>query len=235
MVTEESTKDTVKTIVQGMPAVAVYPWLLTRVLFAAQAATGATRIRHSLRPLMISRAARFQQLGRFAPRDCGCMSPLTPSLRGANGSRECAPDDRLRDEAIQSRVRGPGLLRGACHPAALCADRVARNDDLMLALPNVHVGQPDQSRRFLENEIGRNASEHGGEPPLGFEPLPEGGGGKRLLEAKQDSAGDIDSAQCADGQREIAGHAAQEFAESRESSDAGIVRLVHGTLRHISR
>jgi hypothetical protein len=25
-----------------------------------------------------------------------------PSLRGANGSRECAPDDRLRDEAIQS-------------------------------------------------------------------------------------------------------------------------------------
>jgi hypothetical protein len=25
-----------------------------------------------------------------------------PSLRGANGSRECAPDDRLRDEAIHS-------------------------------------------------------------------------------------------------------------------------------------
>ncbi len=27
-----------------------------------------------------------------------CLS----SLRGANGSRECAPDDRIRDEAIQS-------------------------------------------------------------------------------------------------------------------------------------
>jgi hypothetical protein len=40
-----------KTIAQGMPAVAVYPWLLTPVLFSAQAATGATRIRHSLRPL----------------------------------------------------------------------------------------------------------------------------------------------------------------------------------------
>jgi hypothetical protein len=40
MVTEESTKDTVKTIVQGMPAVAVYPWLLTRVLFYAHAASG---------------------------------------------------------------------------------------------------------------------------------------------------------------------------------------------------
>jgi hypothetical protein len=51
MVTEESTKETVKTIVQGMPVVAVYPWLLTPVLFAAQAASGATRIRHSLRPL----------------------------------------------------------------------------------------------------------------------------------------------------------------------------------------
>ncbi len=28
------------------------------------------------------------------------------SLRGANGSRECAPDDRLRDEAIHSFLRG---------------------------------------------------------------------------------------------------------------------------------
>jgi hypothetical protein len=28
--------------------------------------------------------------------------PLYRSLRGANGSRECAPDDRLRDEAIHS-------------------------------------------------------------------------------------------------------------------------------------
>src|SRR5712691_3202203 len=53
MVTGESAKDTVKTIVQGMPAVAVYPWLLTRVLFAAHAASGATRIRHSLRPLFL--------------------------------------------------------------------------------------------------------------------------------------------------------------------------------------
>src|SRR6266436_6149867 len=74
MVTGESTKETVKTIVQGMPAVAVYPWLLTPVLFAAQAASGATRIRHSLRPLMISRAVRFQQLGHFVPRERGLVS-----------------------------------------------------------------------------------------------------------------------------------------------------------------
>jgi hypothetical protein len=36
MVTEKSTKETVKTIAQGMPADAVYPWLLTRVLLVAQ-------------------------------------------------------------------------------------------------------------------------------------------------------------------------------------------------------
>jgi hypothetical protein len=29
-------------------------------------------------------------------------SYIPTSLRGANGSRECAPDDRLRDEAIYS-------------------------------------------------------------------------------------------------------------------------------------
>jgi hypothetical protein len=69
MVTEESTKETVKTIVQGMPADAVYPWLLTRVLFYAHAASGATRIRHSLRPLSDLRAVRFQQLGHFVPRE----------------------------------------------------------------------------------------------------------------------------------------------------------------------
>ena len=34
------------------------------------------------------------------------------------------------DEAIHSSsARRDGLLRGACHPAALCAYRVARNDE----------------------------------------------------------------------------------------------------------
>src|SRR5258706_5180294 len=50
----------------------------------------------------------FANLGRIAPRDCGGAT----SLRGANGSRECAPDDRLRDEAIHSFLARPhGLLR----------------------------------------------------------------------------------------------------------------------------
>ena len=39
---------------------------------------------------------------------------LAASLRGANGSRECAPDDRLRDEAIQAYFAWrDGLLRFA--------------------------------------------------------------------------------------------------------------------------
>src|SRR5258708_32883415 len=39
---------------------------------------------------------------------------LRPSLRGANGSRERAPDDRLRDEAIHSSFAWrDGLLRFA--------------------------------------------------------------------------------------------------------------------------
>jgi len=41
----EEHEGTVKTIAQGMPVDAVYPWLLTPVLFSAQAAMGASRIR----------------------------------------------------------------------------------------------------------------------------------------------------------------------------------------------
>jgi len=91
MVTGESAKETVKTIVQGMPAVAVYPWLLTRVLFAAHAASGATRIRHSLRPLMISRAARFQQLGHFVPRERELTSPILVMPREGGASNTPRP------------------------------------------------------------------------------------------------------------------------------------------------
>jgi hypothetical protein len=48
---------------------------------------------------------------------------LFPSLRGANGSRECAPDDRLRDEAIHSFFMGHhGLLR------------FARNDEMTIGM-----------------------------------------------------------------------------------------------------
>jgi hypothetical protein len=57
---------------------------------------------------------RFPKLGQIVPRERGCLSQLATSLRGANGSRECAPDDRLRDEAIHSFfARRNGLRRFA--------------------------------------------------------------------------------------------------------------------------
>src|SRR5882724_10505767 len=128
MVTGKSTKDTVKTIVQGMPVVAVYPWLLTRVLFAAHAASGATRIRHSLRPLMIEggsfpttrtfRAARTKTLVSVAPANAGahnhrvlCLQAVsTPSTQ----NREAAAYGSLRS---QGRPQSDRLLHRKTAPA----------------------------------------------------------------------------------------------------------------------
>ena len=59
-----------------MPADAVYLWLLTRVLFVAHAASGATRIRHSLRPLILTRVVRLQQLGRYSRREDADVHPF---------------------------------------------------------------------------------------------------------------------------------------------------------------
>jgi hypothetical protein len=50
----------------------------------------------------------------MGPRRCVELSP-----------RHC---EEQSDEAIQSLTHGSGLLRGACHRAALCADPLARND-----------------------------------------------------------------------------------------------------------
>src|ERR1700741_1680003 len=50
-----------------------------------------------------------------------------------------------RSEAIQSRTGGPGLLREACHRAALCADPLARNDGGVMAglkFPNTDAATP---------------------------------------------------------------------------------------------
>ena len=51
------------------------------------------------------------------PRECETAS-LSTSLRGALATKQSIPPFARLD----------GLLRGACHPAARCADRVARND-----------------------------------------------------------------------------------------------------------
>src|SRR6266403_1291651 len=67
-----------------------------------------------------------------------------PLLRGANGSRECAPDDRLRDEAIHTfcaddmdRFVEPVIGR------ARSRDPLARNDDHHVAVPFM-VGWPSE-------------------------------------------------------------------------------------------
>jgi hypothetical protein len=56
------------------------------------------------------------------------VSDRRPSLRGANGSRECAPDDRLRDEAIHSfSTRRDGLLRFARNDVAQISHITSRS------------------------------------------------------------------------------------------------------------
>ena len=65
----------------------------------ARKAAGAIEHRHSLRPLF-SGVTDDASLGHFVPRECGRLSIVI-----ANGSRECAPDDRLR-EAIHAAACG---------------------------------------------------------------------------------------------------------------------------------
>jgi hypothetical protein len=68
-----------------------------RFFFFAREAAGASSIRHSLRPHSFE-GARISCKPRA--RGVARTKTLATSLR-ANGSRECAPDDRLR-EAIQN-------------------------------------------------------------------------------------------------------------------------------------
>ena len=54
---------------------------------------------------------------------------LDPRLREDDSGVRVATSLSLRAQRNPSlRLPRHGLLRGACHPAALCADRVARND-----------------------------------------------------------------------------------------------------------
>jgi hypothetical protein len=133
----KSTKETVKTIAQGMPAVAVYPWLLTRVLFAAHAASGATRIRHSLRPLLLTRvdrwknsdalrrenAASYRQSCRvpsFETPACGGLLRTRSSLVARNQTLVV----RRRDSAVsnhEARGGAPRSTESKMHGAAILA------------------------------------------------------------------------------------------------------------------
>jgi hypothetical protein len=55
------------------------------------------------------------------PPGCQPVDPNLLSLRGATGSRECAPDDRLRDEAIQLFVR-PSFWIASRRSRSRCGD-----------------------------------------------------------------------------------------------------------------
>jgi hypothetical protein len=60
----------------------VYLWLLTRVLFVAHAAAGASDTRHSLRPLLPTRAGYLKTSGEIAPREYGFMPHAVVVRRG---------------------------------------------------------------------------------------------------------------------------------------------------------
>jgi hypothetical protein len=98
-VTEESAKETVKTIAQGMPgSLPVYLWRLTRVLSTfAHGAMGAAGTRHSLRPLS-SRDSGQASLGHFVLRERRLVSVR---------HRPARPGDPVfRGMAMRSRAHG---------------------------------------------------------------------------------------------------------------------------------
>ena len=68
-----------------------------RAFYTPRAAAGATGTRHSPRP--IAQGAKRSRITRAY--GAAGMRGVSDTSCGANGSRECAPDDRLR-EAIQS-------------------------------------------------------------------------------------------------------------------------------------
>ena len=101
-VTGESAKETVKTIAQGRPDDSAYTCGLYPCAFLLHRGP---RVRWA--PGLPCALCFFWRddadanLGRIAPRERGHMLSIEArSLGAANGSRGCAPDDRLGDEAM---------------------------------------------------------------------------------------------------------------------------------------
>jgi hypothetical protein len=118
----------------GAPGDPAVPVVTTRVLstFAHEAADAAG-IRRSPRPLF--RGEGFWQTPGASRRE------IAGVYLGVIARSES-------DEAIHFRMPRYGLLRGACHRAALCADPLARNDDVRLFENRIgcNVLQPDMPR-----------------------------------------------------------------------------------------
>src|SRR6266567_4156752 len=107
MVTEESTKEAVKTIARGMPGdsgVTVVTMLVCFFYFAREAA-GASSARHSLRPLNWGQRIHAP-LGRIAPRDRGFTSDV---IRAANSTQLSTMHNLLRDHAMDALGAVDGL------------------------------------------------------------------------------------------------------------------------------
>jgi hypothetical protein len=128
-----------KTIARGMPG------LLrctcggyTRVfVFTTHEAAGALGTRHSLRPLfpgrtVFAKTRTHRAAGMRSRVDVIARGDLSAVAQRATASAEArrAKEEGGSDEAIQFAMLRYGLLRGACHRAALCADPLARNDSL---------------------------------------------------------------------------------------------------------
>jgi hypothetical protein len=108
-----------------------------RVFYTTRAAAGALGARHSLHPLDFrERETNGKPRAKHAARS---RSHILTSLR-ANGSRECAPDDRLR-EAIQSQGR-----RMDCFVASLLAMTEAQSPHTQPSSP-AKAGDPVFQRR----------------------------------------------------------------------------------------
>jgi hypothetical protein len=103
----------------GVSGVTVVTMLVCSFYFAREAA-GASSARHSLRPLIFG-GERFMH-------DSGALRRENARLRLDVIARSTC------DEAIHASWLAHGLLRGACHRAALGADPLARNDGFKFRL-----------------------------------------------------------------------------------------------------
>jgi hypothetical protein len=98
--------------------------------FFAHGAAGAVGARLSLRPLTEEGATRLHNPGENESRECECLCrkfTVVPDKR-ANGSRECAPDDRLRE-------RDPGSITTGHRFAKAGAPARSNNSTLWLWVP----------------------------------------------------------------------------------------------------
>src|SRR5437762_8417717 len=101
-VTGKSTKETVKTIARGMPGVSgvtVVTMLVCFFYFACEAA-GASRARHSLRPLCFGADDSCITRAHRVARSWRCVQLPLPSLRGAKATKQSIFDLAMPSDGL---------------------------------------------------------------------------------------------------------------------------------------